>query len=147
MPKSTISAVTPQAKFKDETSRVFLRHIATGNALVFAAYPGDEVLGCTGALLNHAKAGQGVRVIVLTDSAAESVKDRSAIREQARYAGQLIGVGDYETWGLAVAALEYGETLVRRLMDAIPEAGVANLYAPSVFETDPGRRALGLAAI
>ena len=147
MPKSTKSVVTPQAKFKDETSRDFLRHIATGNALVFAAYPGDEVLGCTGALLNHAKAGQVVRVIVLTDGAAESVKDRSAIREQARYAGQLIGVGGYESWGLAVAALEYGETLVRRLMDSIPEAGIENLYAPSVFETDPGRSALGLAAI
>ncbi|WP_169794297.1 PIG-L family deacetylase [Thioalkalivibrio nitratireducens] len=127
--------------------------LGRGPAVVLAPHPDDEVFGCGGAILRHVDAGDPVRVIVVTDGAAEAPPDSgSAVdyarerQRESRAAGRLLGYGDPEFWGLPDRGVRYGEWLVQRVVDTLRGSGTRLLYAPSVLEMHPDHRALGMVA-
>jgi LmbE family N-acetylglucosaminyl deacetylase len=130
-----------------------VRAVGQGSALVLAPHPDDEVLGCAGAILRHVALGDPVRVIILTDGGGWQVDEagREAYaarrRQESREAAAILGYGEPEFWQYRDRELEYGEPLVRRLLDAIAAAEARWLYAPSPCELHPDHRALALAVL
>ena len=123
--------------------------IGPGPVLVLAPHPDDEVFGCGGALLRHVAAGDRVRVIILTDGAygADASGEYPRRRQQESLeAAVVLGYGTPLFWGLPDRGLEYGEALIRRLLESIEETAAALVYAPSWREAHPDHSALALAA-
>lgn len=116
--------------------------------LVLAPHPDDEVFGCGGAILRHVTNGQAVRVDILTDGAYQRTPEYAAGRRlESRQAATILGYGEPTFWGLGDRELEYGETLVQRIVDAIAAFGATQVFAPSIYEMHPDHRMLGIAAI
>lgn len=130
-----------------------VRCLGHGPVLVLAPHGDDEVFGCAGAILRHVEAGDSVRVIVVTDGAADlpnAAAPAAYIREreeESRVAGRLLGYGEPEFWRLPDRSLQYGESLVQRVTSVVREASANLIYAPSVLEMHPDHRALGMVAI
>lgn len=120
--------------------------------LVFAPHPDDEVFGCGGALALHAAAGHAVHVVLLTAGGFQSQPDDGAgysgerLAESAR-AARVLGLESPRCWRLADRDVQYGEELVRRMLDAIAELQADVVYAPSPWELHPDHRATCLAAL
>jgi LmbE family N-acetylglucosaminyl deacetylase len=53
-----------------------------GNVLVVAAHPDDEVLGCGGTLARHAKAGDRVEVLILSDGVGSRARDGESFEKE-----------------------------------------------------------------
>lgn len=126
--------------------------IEGAHVLVFAPHPDDEVFGCGGAILCHVAAGNAVRVVVVTDGgfgvAEEGRAEYVRIRQdECRDAAGLLGYGEPEFWGGRDRGVNYGEKLVRQVLEAIQNAGADLVYAPSVFEMHPDHRAVGMAVV
>lgn len=118
---------------------------ADGDALALAPHPDDEVFGCAGAIGAHLAHGQRVRVVILTDGAAQ-VDDPQVRRAEARAAAGVLGYGEPEFWDLPDRGVVYGEALVERLRTRIEASAVLAIYAPSPWEVHPDHLALSLAA-
>lgn len=109
-----------------------------GPVLVLAAHPGDELVGCGGALALHAAQGDAPRVIVAYDGAAAAP---SARREElaARRRAECVSGGRH-LGGLEYEFLDYPEGreptpeelffAARLLAGRIDELRPATLYAP-----------------
>ncbi len=127
-------------------------HIGRGVALVLAAHPDDEVLGCGGAILRHVDTGDPIHVVILTDGGhrEDAGGDPDAYiaqrQQESRDAAALLGYGAPTFWGLPDRGIEYGERLVSRLVTAILSIEADFVYAPSPFELHPDHRTLGMAA-
>lgn len=129
-------------------------HVAPGPALVLAPHPDDEVLGCAGAILRHGAAGERVTVIIFSDGEAGRAADeprtadefRQLRRAESRAAAQVLGYGEPVFWGLPDRGLDYGEPLIRRVLEAIDATQAAVVYAPSLTEMHPDHRALAMIA-
>jgi LmbE family N-acetylglucosaminyl deacetylase len=127
-------------------------HIGRGVALVVAAHPDDEVLGCGGAILRHVEAGDPIHVVIVTDGGhretAESAPDAYIAQRQqeSRNAAALLGYGAPTFWGLPDRGIAYGERLISRLVTTILSIEADLVYAPSPFELHPDHRTLGMVA-
>jgi LmbE family N-acetylglucosaminyl deacetylase/GT2 family glycosyltransferase len=108
--------------------------------LVFAPHPDDEVLGCGGALALHARRGDHVRVVVVSDGAAGG--DALVRTAEARLASEILGVSDWTQLGLKDGALERDPTLVEVLRRELEENKPELVYGPSPFELHSDHRAL-----
>ena len=69
-----------------------MKTIALGGALVIAAHPDDEVLGCGGVMALHARAGDSVTVVIVCEGeslryGAEGVQQATHIRQAATTLG------------------------------------------------------------
>ena len=122
-------------------------------ALVLAPHPGDEVFGCGGAILRHVAAGDFLQVSILIDgrysigSAEPQSTDSELRREESNEAARILGYGKPDFWELLDHGLEYGEFLVQRIENLITALGADLIYAPSIYEMNPDRRALAMAAL
>jgi hypothetical protein len=71
--------------------------IGRGVALVLAAHPDDEVLGCGGAILRHVEAGDPLHVVIVTDgghrddTAGDSDAYIAQRQQESRDAAALLG--------------------------------------------------------
>jgi len=111
--------------------------------LVLAPHPDDEVFGCGGALVQAAKNGTPVRVVVLTDGEAQG--DAETRRVEAREAADRLGLGSPEFWGLADRSLRPDDTeLVGRIRDLLTEFAPGLLLLPSPAEIHPDHRSIAL---
>lgn len=120
--------------------------------LVLAPHPDDEVFGCGGALALHAAAGAAVRTIVLSEGAFGldgAARDRYIVEREAESvaAAAVLGYPAPEFWRLPDRGIEYAESFIGRLIDAIRTHGADLVYAPSLSEVHPDHRALAMAAI
>ncbi|OYU45880.1 MAG: hypothetical protein CFE44_05170 [Burkholderiales bacterium PBB4] len=123
-----------------------------GGVLVFAPHPDDEVFGCGGSLLLHAQNGQKIRVVLMTAGDAnvtdgantEYAKTRLA---ESAAAALVLGIDKPECWGLQDRSLQYSETFVNRIKEAIETSGAQVVYAPSLWEVHPDHRATSLSVI
>jgi LmbE family N-acetylglucosaminyl deacetylase/glycosyltransferase involved in cell wall biosynthesis len=120
--------------------------------LVLAPHPDDESLGCGGALILHARHGDPVKVVVLTDGVRGDVKrqhesgDYVALRRrEARQACQgVLGVADLEFWEYEDGALVGAESAAARLNRLIADYRPSLVYVPSPQEFHLDHRAAAL---
>lgn len=100
--------------------------------------------------MRHVERGVSVRVIIVSDGAygleneirSEYIRQRE---QESVAAGLILGYGSPIFWGIPDRQVFYGESLVRRIMEAIQDTDL--VYAPSVFEMHPDHRSLGMAAV
>lgn len=124
--------------------------VGPGPALVVSAAPGDEILGCAGAILRHLTAAEAVRVVLCDEAGTilgATAGEAEALVAESNQAAALLGTAVPTTLGRGPAGLRFGEGLVRRLADAIEEAGSRIVYAPGPGEGPCGRRAVALAVL
>lgn len=120
--------------------------------LVLVPHPDDEVFGCGGAIMRHVANGDLLQVVILsegeylTDSAQQAAHSELRRVESVKAAG-ILGYGEPVFWGLPERGVEYGELLVQRIEQAINALEADLVYAPSIYEMQPDRRALGMAAL
>ncbi len=129
-----------------------VRNIGTGNVLVLAPHPDDEVFGCAGAIIRHVESKDPVHVIIVTDGGyLESVGTGSREeyirirKEESIQAGKMLGYVP-EFWNIADREVVYGEKLISRISDMINTLGIDLIYTPSVSEIHPDHRSLGMTA-
>jgi LmbE family N-acetylglucosaminyl deacetylase/GT2 family glycosyltransferase len=118
--------------------------------LAIAPHPDDEVLGCGGALALHARRGDRVHVLVLSDGGGQlegdARREHAAAREsESRAAAGRLGVAEIVFLGLRDGGLAAAPDLVARLAAELERDGSELVYAPSPFEAHPDHRAACLA--
>lgn len=120
--------------------------------LVLAPHPDDEVFGCGGAIMRHVAAGNVLQVNILSDGEYRVESDQQAAygelrRMESIKAAAILGYGTPVFWGLPDRGIEYGELLVKRILNAITSFDADLIYAPSIYEMHPDHRSLGMAAL
>ncbi|WP_052347593.1 PIG-L deacetylase family protein [Imhoffiella purpurea] len=127
-----------------------VRTVGRGPVLVLAPHPDDEVFGCGGAIMRHLEAGDPVRVVIATDGALGVGPDQpDPIRtrqNETRRAADLLGHQDPQFWSWPDRGLEYGETLIDQILEAIADWAAELVYAPSWWEIHPDHLTLALAS-
>ncbi|WP_373509072.1 glycosyltransferase [Thiocapsa sp.] len=118
--------------------------------LVLTGDPVDAIQGCGGAMRMHGLVGTPVDIIVAlaAKSGPVSVSTPPECELRAgRQAAAILGCDGFESWDLPRDSILYGETLVARIETAVRRVQADLLYAPSLEESDPARRELGMAAV
>ena len=120
--------------------------------LVLAPHPDDEVFGCGGAIACHVERGEPVSVVILSNGEGQSHSgdDASYVttrQEESLAAARVLRYGVPAFWGLPDRGIEYGESLVERIIEAIHASCADLVYSPSIFEMHPDHRALAMAAV
>jgi LmbE family N-acetylglucosaminyl deacetylase len=123
-----------------------------GSVLVLAPHPDDEAIGCGGALIRHARQGDRVRVIFVTDGAAGDPLDFYAgldygelRREEARRAAEVLGVEEVAFWDYPDGRLAEAQGLAERLARLLKADPPSVLYSPSAREVHPDHWAVAVA--
>lgn len=112
--------------------------------LVLAPHPDDEVFGCGGLLALAAGAGATVRVVVVTDGAAQG--DPGVRRAECRSAALALGTPEPEHWGFADRGVDPGDAALReRIAATLEEVRPRAVLVPSPAEVHPDHRALAFA--
>jgi LmbE family N-acetylglucosaminyl deacetylase len=120
--------------------------------LAFAPHPDDEVFGAGGVLALYAATGAAVRVVIVTDGAAQvepaGRESYTAARmAESRAALACLAVYDLQCWGLPDRGLAADGTLPERVAHAIAEWPAEVVLAPSLWEIHPDHVALGRAVL
>jgi LmbE family N-acetylglucosaminyl deacetylase len=120
--------------------------------LAFAPHPDDEVFGAGGVLALYAAAGAAVRVVIVTDGAAQVDAAERASYAAARMAESCaalacLAVHDLQCWGLRDRGLAADGTLPERIAQAIAEWSAEVVLAPSLWEIHPDHVAVGRAVL
>jgi LmbE family N-acetylglucosaminyl deacetylase len=106
--------------------------------LVFAAHPDDDVLGMGGTIALHAKQGDEVRIVCVTDGSSTQYPDDAEIRarkeDEAVAAAAALGVRDYVHLDLPDMRLD---TLAHVDVNRIVEEHVAGMGADLVYTVQP----------
>lgn len=123
-----------------------------GRALVLAARPGDEVLGCGALIARKRAAGTDVVVAVVTDGRhlrrsrvlPPAARAARLAREATEAAGMLgVGPADVHHLGFEEGALHRGYAeLVAAVAKLLGEVGPDELLVPAMAELDASRRAV-----
>jgi LmbE family N-acetylglucosaminyl deacetylase len=111
--------------------------------LVLAPHPDDEVFGCGGAVVQSLRAGADVRLVILTDGAAQG--DPDIRRAEALEASVRLGLEEPEFWGLADRSLEPDDAeLADRVRALLVEFAPRLILLPSPAEIHPDHRAVAV---
>jgi len=111
--------------------------------LVLAPHPDDEVFGCGGAIVQLLAAGAEVRLVILTDGAAQG--DASIRRAEALEASLRLGLEEPEFWELSDRSLRPDDSnLADRLRALMTELAPQLILAPSPAEIHPDHRAVAV---
>ena len=127
--------------------------LGQGSVLILAATPGDEVRGCAGACLRHLKAGDRVKVHVISsgDGDSRETLDQECMGGNPAFAtgeaARLLGLEEPIFWTEPESCLGYGERLIQGLGEILSAVRPALVYAPFVTDSDANRANLGLAAL
>jgi LmbE family N-acetylglucosaminyl deacetylase len=122
--------------------------------LVLAPHPDDETLGCGGTISRHARAGDSVCVVVVTDggrSRAHGLSRDEMVRLrhiEAREAVARLGPVDLEQWGFPEGEW-HPEALQARLCETILRLRPSYIYTTSCVDFHPEHVRVGeaLAAV
>lgn len=122
------------------------------SVIVFAPHPDDEVFGCGGAIMRHVAKGVPVLVVIVSDGAFYAGDGEHQILVKIREtesckAAVVLGYGIPEFWHQPDRGIEYGETLIERIMQTIKFYNANLVYAPSLREIHPDHRQLAMAVI
>jgi LmbE family N-acetylglucosaminyl deacetylase len=121
-----------------------------GRVLVLAPHADDETLGCGGALILHARRGDPVQIVVVTDGAKGDRRGLTrnlvaARRREASRAAAVLGVPAPEFWDFPDGALTGARGLTRRISALLEDFRPRVLYRPGTDDPHPDHRALGRA--
>ena len=123
--------------------------LGRGKAIIFAPHPDDEILGCCGAIMQHLKDGDPLKVVIVTDGAfgrGDDVEDYALTRRQETLdAAKVLGYEDLLFWDLPDRGVICDDELVRRVGLEIDAMGAEWVYAPSWWEIHPDHSALSRA--
>lgn len=112
--------------------------------LVLAPHPDDEVFGCGGVLAQAVASGADVRVVILTDGAAQGEVETR--RAEAMEAARRLGLSRPELWGLPDRSLRPDDRELRARLEAVLlEVKPHAVLVPSTAEIHPDHRALAIA--
>ncbi|MBU0735941.1 MAG: PIG-L family deacetylase, partial [Proteobacteria bacterium] len=116
--------------------------------LVLAPHPDDETFGCGGSLALHARAGDPVKVVFLTNGAKGDTSGRNDKEEyvklrqnEALKACACLDVTDLEFWPYEDRSLAGSRGALRRMIDLLEDFRPQLVYAPSPMEFHPDHRA------
>ena len=114
--------------------------------LVVSPHPDDEALGCGGALVEHAKAGQEIRSIYLTSGeagghGADPSTVRASREAEAHDAARLLGISTLDFWRLPDGGLRSSDVLARRLRELLIDWAPESVYVPHGAEEHCDHRA------
>ena len=114
----------------------------SGSVLVLAPHPDDESIGCGGVLALHARRGDPVLIVTLTDGAAGDPdglydgRDYRELREnETRQALGCLALHDVEFLRLPDGRLAQAAELDRAIADVVRRVRPDIVYAPSPWET------------
>jgi LmbE family N-acetylglucosaminyl deacetylase/glycosyltransferase involved in cell wall biosynthesis/GT2 family glycosyltransferase len=120
------------------------------HVLVIAPHADDEVFGCGGTLRRFVQAGVRITVIVVTDGELGGEAGAQVLRTtreaESSAAAERLGYSAPTFWRLPDYGVQYGETLVSRVIDALRAANPDLVFAPAPTELHPDHQALALAA-
>lgn len=106
--------------------------------LVLCAHPDDEVLGMGGTIALHARRGDEVRIVCVTDGSSTQYPDDAATRErkndEARHAAEVLGVSDYVHLDFPDMRLD---TIPHVELNRVVEEHVRDLRPAVVYVTHP----------
>jgi LmbE family N-acetylglucosaminyl deacetylase len=129
----------------------------SGRVLVFAAHPGDELVGLGGTLALHAEQEDPVHVIVAFDGRTRDPRGLHAgaelaerRRAEALAGGARIGLTDFEFWDYPEGREPTPDELffaARLFAERIRELQPRTLYAPWIGEGEQDQRTLARAAL
>jgi LmbE family N-acetylglucosaminyl deacetylase len=106
------------------------------NVLILSPSPGDEILGCGGALARHLLRQDAVRVITLTDGSRgtpSGVRDAQLIKgreSESKQALAVLGEAKVDFWRFENGKLKANPTTLGLLKQIMIEAHVDRIYAP-----------------
>jgi N-acetylglucosamine malate deacetylase 1 len=114
------------------------------SVLVVAAHPDDEAVGCGGALLCHARAGDRTSAVFLTSGEAggHGIENAGAVRErEALAASSILGIEEVQFWRQPDGGLSARRALVERVRATLAETRADVIYAPHPRDDHPDHRA------
>jgi LmbE family N-acetylglucosaminyl deacetylase len=111
--------------------------------LVLAPHPDDEVFGCGGAVVQLLRAGSDVRLVILTDGAAQG--DPNTRRAEALEASVRLGLEEPDFWELADRSLRPDDSdLADRIRALVTDLAPQLILVPSPAEIHPDHRAVAV---
>jgi LmbE family N-acetylglucosaminyl deacetylase len=111
--------------------------------LILAPHPDDEVFGCGGAVVQSIRAGAEVRLLVLTDGAAQG--DPDIRRAEALEASRRLGLEEPVFWELADRSLRPDDSdLADRMRAFLIDFAPQLILLPSPAEIHPDHRAVAV---
>lgn len=118
-------------------------------ALVFAAHPDDEILGCGGLLAALRSDGVPVDIVIVTSGAyGAPTEETGKLREdESRRAAKCIGGAQIFFWREPDRDVRYNERTISAAIAAIQRANADLVIAPSFYEVHPDHRAVAWIAI
>jgi len=112
--------------------------------LVLAPHPDDELFGMGATLAEAVFRGLDVRVIIVTDGAAQG--DATAREGEAQRAAASLGLPPPEFWRFGDRSLAAGDAkLVLALQDALERSKPDSVFVTAPVDLHPDHRALALA--
>jgi LmbE family N-acetylglucosaminyl deacetylase len=113
--------------------------------LAVGAHPDDVELGCGGTLARHARRGDDITILVMTEGGLGTIEGMSRRGEQLEAAGHL---GARVRWaGYEDGAVPDGPAAVRVIDEAIAASGADVLYTHAVEDTHQDHRATATASL
>lgn len=143
-----MNTISTQPSIQDSA----VRSLGSGPVLVLAAEPGDDIFGCGGACRLHAEAGDDVQVLVVSDGYLDPFDPPTRavlarkLRSECYEAATRLKCREPLFWDESPSDIQYIEELVLRLMRLVDETGSKLLYAPSPYDSNQTRSAIGLLA-
>ncbi len=122
--------------------------LPSGNTLIFAPHPDDEVFGCGGAIIRHIAQEDVLLVVIATDGGFpvrdhQNTTEYATIREtETLSAADILGYGQPVFLRYPDRSLTADEGLIGTLLDIITNFQPANIYLPAASEIHPDHLAL-----
>jgi len=130
-------------RFREFTPIRDFASLPTGDVLIIAPHPDDEVIGCGGAIALHSQRGDNVTVVQLTDGARGgdgkcSGSELADVRnKEAETAGKILGVKKVISLGYEDGKLLPDPATVDSVHLLVKALKPAAIYCPSSFEIHP----------
>ena len=122
--------------------------LVNNTVLVLAPHADDESFGCGGSLIHHAKNGDQIKIVILTDGSKGDFtgkyrkEDYILIREEeAKKACNILGVHDIEFWRNPDRDLRADEKNIDRMAELLGNYKPTLVYVPSPLEFHTDHRA------
>ncbi|MBI1971759.1 MAG: PIG-L family deacetylase [Candidatus Aenigmarchaeota archaeon] len=110
------------------------------SAMVFAAHPDDEIIGCGGTIAKYVDRGKAVDVVCVSSSGNE--EERAVRGGEARRAAEFLGVRNLYFLGEPERFIDYNEKALKGAISILRSSRPDIVFAPHSGEGDRDHRAV-----